>query len=259
MNRLALSASFVMLAAVPAFAGYPTPWSQGFESDTTGWFDGLQGSDTYGTITRVTGPLSPFQGSAYATVVGDNDSAPFTRFGGYSDTFPYGGYKTSLAVYLDPGAMQLGDGFDYSTASNDAAGVNRRDFIIHVGKQANGDLLVAGSNNSNFATRMDLASINHYAVTSAGWYIMESAFRDNGSGVLAVDLNLRDASNTLLFTETRSDASDIIGTTVGGNRYGWFTFTTGTFSIDAASITPAPGGAALLGLGGVLGARRRRG
>jgi hypothetical protein len=40
--------------------------------------------------------------------------------------------------------------------------------------------------------------------------------------VLAADLTIRDASNTLLMTWTLSDPTDLIGTTVGGNRYGWF-------------------------------------
>ena len=42
-------------------------------------------------------------------------------------------------------------------------------------------------------------------------------FRDNGSGVLAVDMTIRNPSGTQIFSVTRSDASDILGVTVAGN------------------------------------------
>ena len=35
-------------------------------------------------------------------------------------------------------------------------------------------------------------------------------------------LRVFNSSNTLLHTWVRSDSTDIVGTTVGGNRYGWF-------------------------------------
>jgi hypothetical protein len=40
--------------------------------------------------------------------------------------------------------------------------------------------------------------------------------------VLAVDLTLKNAAGIPLMTWTLSDPSDVIGSTVGGNRYGWF-------------------------------------
>ena len=55
-----------------------------------------------------------------------------------------------------------------------------------------------------------------------GWYTFEHRFRDNGFGMLAVDLTLKDAAGVPLMTWTLSDPSDVIGDTVGGNRYGWF-------------------------------------
>ena len=60
------------------------------------------------------------------------------------------------------------------------------------------------------------------AITAAGWYTFQHEFYDSGSGVLAVDLSILDAGGTVLKTWTLSDPSDVIGTTVGGNRYGWF-------------------------------------
>ncbi len=40
--------------------------------------------------------------------------------------------------------------------------------------------------------------------------------------MLRVDLTIKNAAGIPLHTWTLSDPSDIIGTTVGGNRYGWF-------------------------------------
>ena len=54
--------------------------------------------------------------------------------------------------------------------------------------------------------------------TSNRYYVRESG------GALAVDLNLLDSGGNVLFTETRTNASDVIPDEVGGNRYAWFTF-----------------------------------
>lgn len=115
-------------------------------------------------------------------------------------------------------------GFDYSVAATGSDNAHQRDYIFHVTKDTStGDLLVAGSNNTNFAPREDLETLSHYAVTSAGWYTLQHRFYDDG-GALAVDLNLLDSAGTVLFTETRFDPADTIPAEVGGNRYAWFTF-----------------------------------
>src|SRR6185503_14086529 len=61
-----------------------------------------------------------------------------------------------------------------------------------------------------------------YTVYAEGWYTFEHRFRDNGAGVLAVDLTLKNSVGVPLMMWTLSDPTDLIGTTVGGNRYGWF-------------------------------------
>jgi hypothetical protein len=43
-------------------------------------------------------------------------------------------------------------------------------------------------------------------------------------GVLAVELRITDLDGAPLHTWILSDATDVIGTTVGGHRYGWFDF-----------------------------------
>jgi hypothetical protein len=60
-----------------------------------------------------------------------------------------------------------------------------------------------------------------YTISTEGWYTFEHRFRDNGSGVLAVDLTIKNDMGVPLMTWTLSDPSDVIGSTVGGNRYGW--------------------------------------
>lgn len=198
-------------------------WFQGFETDTDGWLD----SDDawYGTVTRTASGangITSSDGSWHAIMEGDASSGPFSRFDMYRNTWP-GTWVAELDVYLAP-SWAAGTGFDYSVAATGSDGNHQRDYIFHVTKDTStGDLLVAGSNNTNFAPREDLENINHYVIPSAGWYTLQHVFRDQG-GALAVDLNLLDSSDTVVFTETRYSAADTIPGEVGGNRYSWFTF-----------------------------------
>lgn len=175
----------------------------------------------------------------------DDWTGAFTRLGGYSSIFG-GGFRASVSVYIDladPAVVANTYGWDLSTAASNQSGGHRRDFIFHTASNAMGQVLVGASNNSNFTRRNDIGSINHYTITASGWYTFEWVFRNN-AGVLAVDCNLRNASGVWLWTETRSDASDLIATVVGGNRYMWFTFLeVDTLAIDDTSLVlGTPGG-----------------
>ena len=200
-----------------------TVWDQGFETDAVGWLD--TDDEWHGMVTRVpsgTDGVTSSEGAYHAVCAGDADSAPFTRFDGYRDTWP-GTWMAEVDIYLDP-SWVLGQGFDYSVAATGSDGNHQRDYIFHVTKDSSTvKLLVAGSNNTNFAPREDLENINHYEVVSAGWYTFQHVFYES-DGALAVDLNLLDSAGTMLFTETRFNGADIIPDEVGGNRYGWFTF-----------------------------------
>ncbi|MCZ2100440.1 MAG: HYR domain-containing protein [Chitinophagales bacterium] len=149
----------------------------------------------------------------------------FTRLGGYSSVFGLG-YRTSVDVYIDltnPAIAANTYGFDVTTASSKQDATHRRDFIFHV-SAIDGDLFVNGSNNSNHSKRNDLKGLgDSYQLTTSGWYTFEWIFRDNG-GQLAVDLNLLNSVGTQVWTKTRTDASDLIATVIGGNNYMWFTF-----------------------------------
>lgn len=61
-----------------------------------------------------------------------------------------------------------------------------------------------------------------FFVNQSGWYTFRHTFQDNGSGILEVVMDVLDSNGTLLHSWTLSDPTDVIGTTVGGNRYGWF-------------------------------------
>ncbi|WP_448213605.1 PEP-CTERM sorting domain-containing protein [Colwellia sp. MEBiC06753] len=242
-------------------------FSQGFETDTNGWntVNG-DGVNIYGGVERVisgTDGITAFDGS-YFGLFSQTDAGPFTRFGGYSSIYP-GEYSAQAAIYLDMD-WNLGAGFDYSVASNGSDGVHQRDFIFHVTKDTStGDLLVGGSNNTNFDPVENLESGSHHIVASSGWYIFEHLFKNVG-GVLSVDLNLKDALGNILFTETRSNASDLIPDAVGGNRYGWFTnidLGEASLAVDAVSLAttaevPEPSTLAILALGLVGFATRKK-
>jgi hypothetical protein len=106
---------------------------------------------------------------------------------------------------------------------------HRRDFVFNGGFYNDSDATGTGSrfvfSASNNAGRGGAFPKNPgrdpFAITATGWYEFRHIFRDN-AGVLAVDLEIRDDSDTLLHGWTLSDATDLIGVTVGGNRYGWF-------------------------------------
>jgi hypothetical protein len=251
-NRMIFSTGILMVMSSVAMA---TPvWDQGFETDTAGWF---------GNVTRVasgTNGISSASGGHHAIAVNDSGNV-FSRFDGYRSAWPTGGMRASFAIFLDM-AMTTGEGFDYAVAANGSDGAHQRDFVMHVTRDATG-ILIGGSNNSNFAPRLDLASIDHHLVTASGWFTFEHVFRDAGDGTLAVDMNLIDSMGNLLFTETRSDAMDVIATEIGGNRYGWLTHISvaGGIAIDDHMLAiplPTPIAMASAGLLAIAGVSRRR-
>ncbi len=263
----------LLTLALVSSASAQVLWTQGFESNTTGWFDDSDdGWSGYGSITAVSSGggnlgLTASAGSAYAEVTQgsvlqnlagglSNYVGPQSNFGGYSNTWP-GGLTASLDVYLDT-TWSAGEGFDYSVAINGSDGEHLRDFIFHVTMDTStGSLLIGGSNNTNFDPKQNLENGDYYTVTASGWYTFEHVFREADDGSLAVDLNLRSASGSLLyFTTTRNNPADLIASVVGGNRYAWLT------NIDIAEglaidnqslqVSAVPEPATTAAIGGVL-------
>ena len=246
-------------------------FSQGFETDTAGWYTPAG----YGSITQAasgSGGITAYGGSYFAFVndpspsgatAGDS-TGPYTKFDGYRSTFP-GTFTASVAIYLDP-SWGAGTGFDWDVESRAAGGGYGRDYIFHVGNVGGNLLLGASNNSSNANVDLSLTNPPDYNVTAAGWYIFQQKFYDNG-GVLAVDMNLLDSSMALLYSTTLSNPSDLIPSSVGGNGYGWFNLINvpgSGLAIDDAKldVTPIPATLPLFasGLGalGLLGWRRKR-
>lgn len=176
-------------------------------------------SGTDGVVSATGG----FHGQAPITNYGTHGSEGFvfTRYGGYSSVFPEFGYDASIDVYLDT-AWSLNDNdlrFDWSSAANTPGGGHRRDFIFHVGTDGVGGFLVSVS--SNAPGWPGNPGADPLAIDATGWYTLRHEFYDGGNGRLRVDLSVLDDEGTVLKTWTISGVDDIIGTTVGGNRYGW--------------------------------------
>ena len=84
---VAVLTTLMLAVASPAWATF----FQGFETDTSGWFN----------ATRVATGTHGVPSKAGAFHAEDLNAGSFTRWGGYSKTFPPGGYTTSVDIYLD--------------------------------------------------------------------------------------------------------------------------------------------------------------
>ena len=142
-----------------------------------------------------------------------------------------------------------------SSAISDATGGFRRDFVFNVGTDTLGFVISGGNNATRCGANPADPGHTPVHITVPGWYTFKHTFTGVQGGPLAVNLQvIQKATNLVLGTWTRSDPSDIIGTTVGGNRYGWFvpnefdglaidtSFRTGTASTPGCSVTITNGG-----------------
>ena len=226
----------------PDYASTRTWFDQSFEDgNADGFYDETNGWS--GTITIVpdgTDGIASPDGSNFAIFEqSDADgglTGPFSRMGFYSEEFG-GGYKAQAKIFLDP-SMADGEGFDVSMAANGQDGNHIQDFIFHVTKDSStGDLLVGGSNNSNFDPIENLEAGNHATIDSAGWYTFEWEAYQNDDGDLDVAMNVYNADGDWVFTEVRTNGNDF-DTEVGGNRYLWFTNidVTGGIAVDDISL-----------------------
>jgi hypothetical protein len=270
---LTLAATFV--AAPFALADAPPgPYFNGFETDTAGWFN-FSGA----TITRVpSGSSGAYANGAVAASGGyyarlgidpSPDSCtfgggtapiyygPYTNWGGYSSIFPPGGYSTGVDIYLDVPYAQahLDTRFDWDSAISDTSGGFRRDFVFNVGTDALGFVISGGNNATRCGANPADPGHAPIHVALSGWYTFKHTFSGVTGGPLTVTLEVMPAgTNVPIGTWVRSDPSDIIGSTVGGNRYGWFvqnefdglaidnSFRTGTLSTPNCEVKISDGG-----------------
>src|SRR5690348_1605465 len=243
----------MIAAAMPASAGAPpAPFFQGFEQNTSGWFDSSNGFD--GTIKRVPSGyidggyadgISSSAGHYHARISGDpcdhtpatNCYSVFTRWGGYSAVFPQGGYKTQADIYLDV-AWSVGKAdwrFDWDSSINDSSGNFLQDYVFNAGTDPSGlgGFVVNASTNatrsgafpSNPCPNPGPATPGNYCrtpvpITQSGWYTFQHKFTDE-AGSLRVDFSIFPrGSSTPIATWFIRPGHPI--SSVGGNRYGWF-------------------------------------
>jgi hypothetical protein len=244
----------VVVASQAAADAPPGPYFNGFETNTSNWFDGMNGG--FGAIARqpsnyansggyASGILSA-TGGWHARLSGDPCviptpcSGPLTRWGGYSQTFPAGGYRTQIDIYLDViWAGQHPDArFDFSSAINNSSGTFLRDFVFNAGTNRTTDPGPAGFfiNASTNAFRSGAFPENTCPspstspnscrtpvhITTSGWYTFQHTFR-NDAGSLAVDMAIfpHGSSTPVPGAQWTIHPGDAMST-VGGNRYGWF-------------------------------------
>jgi hypothetical protein len=124
---VAIAAIALTIALIGTASGAGPTYSNGFETDTAGWFDSANFDPNYGTITQrgdgyVNDPIPGGYASGISSADGTHharldrtacftDSSgsigpavncygPFTRWGGYGSTW-YGGWTTQVDIYLD--------------------------------------------------------------------------------------------------------------------------------------------------------------
>jgi hypothetical protein len=114
--------------------------------------------------------------------------------------------------------------FDWSSAISDTSGGFRRDFVFNVGTDPLGFVMTAGNNATRCgANPADPGHAPVVHISLSGWYTFKHTFSGTPGGPLTVTMTVAPSGTTVpLGTWVRSDPTDIIGTTVGGNRYGWF-------------------------------------
>jgi hypothetical protein len=223
MRSFLVKAALIVLSLNQVRATY----FQSFETDDAGWFGATRVmSGTHGVVSKI--------GAFHAA----DGGGAFTRWGGYSETFPPGGYTTSVDIYLDVSPPYMTGSttpypndtrFDWTSAIGTPQCGHRRDFVFNAGFYTDTDatgsgprFVISASNNTGRGNSFPKnPGRMPYTINVEGWYTFEHRFRDNG-GVLAVDLTVKNAAGVPLMTWTLSDPSDVIGVTVGGNRYGWF-------------------------------------
>jgi hypothetical protein len=188
-----------------------------------------------------------------------NCPGPFTRWGGRNNTWPVGGYTTQVDIYLDPAYARAnpdsyggnitcleasdpssdptckGTRFDYSSAINNAAGDFLRDFGFNVatGPDPTGNvpctgwIATAGTNVNRTGASPYNPAFTPQCISNPGWYTFKHTFYAEGNNlkVRMEIIPVGSATATATWTVTSGDliVTGDPSTSVGCNRYGWFT------------------------------------
>jgi hypothetical protein len=235
-------------------SGPPSPFFNGFETDTSGWFDDTNAPPDSGLMTRQ--PSGYTNGGGYgdgvASAAGgfharlsstDCHPSPGTCYGPYtdwgtgfsSDVFPPGGFFTQVDIYLDVlwAGTHQDVRFDWDTAIQSTTNSFLSDYVFNAGTTPSGPPgFVIGSSPNAFRSNTfpsnpcpnPSAPPNYcrtpVVITTSGWYTFRHTFRDDGSGNLAVDLTILDSGANVVANWTIYQGFALSG--VGGPAYGWF-------------------------------------
>jgi hypothetical protein len=154
------------VATVPAAvsaAAPPAPYFNGFENAGD---VGSTDQAMFSVSQVVTGPgaITSADGTYHALAVAGSNA--FTRYGGYSSTFPLDGYTTSIDIYLDTAASTPGSDlqFDWTSAISiqPAAIWTSSSTLVQT---------VGGCDERQQQRRMaSEPARDPYTITTAGWY-----------------------------------------------------------------------------------------
>ena len=220
----------------------PGTWFQGFEKNTSGWFPGNDRGIVREPSGYMTGPTGYANGVPSAagrwharlpalTACTQSCDGPFTNWGGYTTSFPSGGYLTQLDIYLDVAwaAAHPDTRFDWISAINNSSGSFLRDFVFNVGTLGSGYIVQSSTNSTRSGANPYFpcpapntppnACRPPASINASGWYTFRHTFRD-AAGTLAVDFDIINQSTNASVAHWTIFADPI--STVGGNRYGWF-------------------------------------
>ncbi len=171
-------------------------FSQTFASTVAGWYD----FDPSTGIVPGTPTTIELQGGVAIIQAGsthDGDKTAFTLWGGYSATFPQGGYNTEIEIYLDPVGAPDDTDFGYTSVINGTdcnANADSSLSLVHVGTNATGTKFCVGASAHDQDPCGDAAL--PVEITTADWYSFRHTFRKDGSNVV-ITIELR-RGNTLL-------------------------------------------------------------
>jgi hypothetical protein len=255
--RFAMALVAAHMAAPLWAAAPPGPYFNGFENNTNGWFAPpgtiMRRHSGYTNGGEYASGINSAAGNWHARLTGDpcdhtpstNCTGPFTNWGGYSATFPPGGYLTQVDIYLDVAwaATHPDYRFDWDSSINDNTGQFLRDFVFNAGTQpmprdppgffvnASTNATRSGAFPENScpdpgATKPPNTCRTPVFISVSGWYTFRHTFR-NEAGFLAVDFDIINQSTNVPvpgahWTIHSDPTFPMPMSNVGGNRYGWF-------------------------------------
>ncbi|GJL77971.1 MAG: hypothetical protein NPINA01_09600 [Nitrospinaceae bacterium] len=244
MKRSILLAVFLTFTLGTAISGQADePFSQGFETDTSGWID------FGGTITRVPSGTSgiPSSKGGFHAEAGVSGSGIFTRFGEYRGTWP-GFVKQFLDVYIDPAKGNLDDGWWLDNALTcsefartdpatllalpncDPAGGSGPLGWLEAGGVGAKKILCGGTT-EGWAIAADADGAGNpsgggVCITAPGWYTILSSWVESSSNTGNPDTDTIDR-NTFIFDSNGVQIYENLNPkqhllkNAGGNRYAW--------------------------------------